>query len=113
MSKHSEGPWRLEKRDSNVLPGDTWDEVVDANGVAVVEAYSDDGAGSLRGETCMRDEDARLIVAAPELLRAVRESVGVQGACGPCERRADDGLPGECSWCDRARALITKIENGT
>lgn len=90
---HSPGPWSWRDQD-----------LVDCSGVLVAATH-----------TCAADwntspANRALMAAAPELCRALRESLGLSGGCGSCEV-APEGR--ECDRCERARVLLRAIEGPT
>ncbi len=92
MSKHTPGPWRLEK-----CPCD-W------------EKCNQYFAGPVRCDGRYEESDARLIAAAPDLLAALEELVSRRERAGSTHgTRNADGSDGRYA---RARAAIARARGG-
>lgn len=90
---HTPGPWTISKsRQPN-----GWEIIGPANQPVAIEPWHGDASHALYKE--IYEANARLIAAAPELLKALRDYVERHEAAGPC-----DGLP----EYEAARAAIAK-----
>lgn len=98
-TRHSPGPWRWDDRTGTILSG--------ADGGAIIVGQ----IGFLTPEA-----DARLIAAAPEMLRALidlldntNDPISAENLC--CSGPPCPMTDGACETC-RARALLDRIEKG-
>lgn len=102
-SKHTPGPWRAQKPLRQGLVVDRkWEIVAPLEGGEMVIV------GEHTGVDCLREANARLIAAAPEMLEALRE-IHKRWCCPEPSRLKD--WSARCDvMADYARAAIAKAE---
>jgi len=116
MDKHSAGPWRVVKEIQ-----------LDDDGISTVPIFGPEGPGYGRVGTAYaeigRDDElwpnARLIALAPELLEALKATLGALEAMAPVADEFFSGigrdlhkeLPGLRSIVADAQAALQKVEN--
>ena len=106
MSSHTPGPWRFEQISRSMLAdgkGNKFYVLQDSDGQEVIADW-------------LKEADARLIAAAPDLLEALRKAEAALSDIGDAEREPGDDV----AWLERraaealpiVRAAIKKAEGG-
>lgn len=102
MSKHTPGPWAYSADFSDYDSIHT-DFRLDAGDMEIIG-----GCGCCGSPTISSEADARLIAAAPEILKALEYAVEIYGRFGAVVNEPHN--PGE--WIEQARAAIAKAKGG-